>query len=71
MPPVVPGNLADVSFMLLILIVIMLVARGYVLAADEIVEDWWGLHGQATFVTQYHPGFPSAFSGPNSLNPQA
>jgi high affinity Mn2+ porin len=34
-------------------------------------RDWWGLHGQTTFVTQYHPGFHAAFSGPNSLDPQA
>src|SRR5215471_10807819 len=58
-------------FVLLTLTVIVLVASGCVLAADAMAVDWWGLHGQATFVTQYHPGFPSAFSGPNSLNPQA
>jgi len=34
---------------------------------DEGSEDW-GLHAQSTFVGQYHPGFPSAFSGPNSLD---
>jgi high affinity Mn2+ porin len=28
----------------------------------------WAVHGQATFVTQYHPAFRSAFTGPNSLN---
>ena len=26
------------------------------------------LHAQSTFVTQYHPGFPSAYHGPNSLD---
>jgi len=41
------------------------------MATDEAAEDWWGLHGQTTFVTQYHPGFHSAFRGPNSLDPQA
>ena len=58
-------------FMLLILTMVVLVASGRVLAADEAAEDWWGLHGQTTFVTQYHPGFHSAFRGPNSLDPQA
>ena len=58
-------------FVLLTLIVVVLVASGRVLAADETPVDWWGLHGQSTFVTQYHPGFHAAFSGPNSLDPQA
>jgi len=58
-------------FVLLILTVVVLVASGRVLAAEATVEDWWGLHGQTTFVTQYHPGFHAAFSGPNSLDPQA
>src|SRR5437660_12631038 len=58
-------------FVLLILIVVVLVASGRLLAADETAVDWWGLHGQTTFVTQYHPGFHSAFRGPNSLDPQA
>ena len=31
--------------------------------------DDWSLHGQATFVDQYHPGFKSATRGPNSLDP--
>src|SRR5215470_515216 len=58
-------------FVLLTLTVVVRVASGRVLAAEAIVEDWWGLHGQTTFVTQYHPGFHAAFSGPNSLDPQA
>src|SRR5215813_5492126 len=58
-------------FVLLTLTVIVLVASGCVLAADATAVDWWGLHGQTTFITQYHPGFHSAFSGPNSLDPQA
>ncbi len=29
----------------------------------------WAVHGQTTFVDQYHPGFHSAFRGPNSLDP--
>jgi len=57
-------------FVLLILTVVVLVASGRVLAAEATVEDWWGLHGQSTFVTQYHPGFHAAFSGPNNLDPQ-
>ncbi len=36
-------------------------------AADE--AETWSLHGQATFVEQYHPAFKSAFRGPNSLDP--
>src|ERR1700743_1509559 len=29
----------------------------------------WAVHGQATFVLQGTPGFPSPYSGPNSLAP--
>ena len=58
-------------FVLLTLTVVVLVASGRVEAADAMAMDWWGLHGQSTFVTQYHPGFHAAFSGPNSLDPQA
>src|SRR5215813_8897620 len=58
-------------FVLLILIVVVLLASGRVWAADETAVDWWGLHGQTTFVAQYHPGFRSAFRGPNSLDPKA
>ncbi len=36
--------------------------------ADDASEDW-SLHGQATFVDQYHPAFRSAFRGNNSLDP--
>src|SRR5437588_3284324 len=57
-------------FVLLTLTVVVLVASGRVRAAEEAAEVW-GLHGQTTFVTQYHPGFHSAFRGPNSLDPQA
>jgi high affinity Mn2+ porin len=31
--------------------------------------DWYNLHGQTTFVYQYHPGFTAPFSGAHSLNP--
>lgn len=30
--------------------------------------DVWGLHLQLTSVSQYHPAFHAAYSGPNSLN---
>lgn len=32
-------------------------------------QEAWSLHGQATFVEQYHPAFRSAYRGPNSLDP--
>ena len=31
--------------------------------------DWYNVHGQSTFVYQYHPAFTAPFSGPHSLNP--
>jgi high affinity Mn2+ porin len=31
-------------------------------------EEDWAIHGQSTFTTQYHPGFPAAYSGPQSLD---
>lgn len=34
-------------------------------------EETWSLHGQMTFVEQFHPGFSSVFRGPNSLDPAA
>lgn len=37
--------------------------------AEKVEPELWAIHGQTTFVTQYHPGFPAAFSGPNSLDP--
>jgi high affinity Mn2+ porin len=58
-------------FVFLILLVVVFVPSRRVMATDKAAEDWWGLHGQTTFVTQYHPGFHSAFRGPNSLDPQA
>jgi high affinity Mn2+ porin len=36
--------------------------------ADTPQEDW-AIHGQATFVEQYHPAFRSPYQGANSLNP--
>ena len=29
----------------------------------------WAIHAQSTFLDQYHPGFHSAYRGPNSLDP--
>ena len=37
-------------------------------AADGTSENW-SVHGQATFVDQYHPAFKSAYRGANSLDP--
>ena len=34
-------------------------------------EESWGLHVQATNVSQWHPAFAAPYSGPNSLNPSA
>ncbi|MDE1986957.1 MAG: carbohydrate porin [Alphaproteobacteria bacterium] len=36
--------------------------------AGQAMEDW-SLHGQATFVEQYHPAFKSPYRGTNSLDP--
>ena len=32
-------------------------------------DDSWSLHGQTTFVWQYHPAFRSPYRGPNSFDP--
>ncbi len=32
------------------------------------VFEQYAIHGQATFVDQFHPGFHAAYSGPNSLD---
>ena len=37
---------------------------------DLSVPDWLSLHGQTTFVDQYHPSFTSPYRGTNSLAPQ-
>jgi high affinity Mn2+ porin len=29
----------------------------------------WSVHGQATYVTQFHPRYTSPYEGPNSLSP--
>jgi high affinity Mn2+ porin len=33
-------------------------------------DPFW-ISGQANFISQYHPTFPSPYSGPNSLSAQA
>jgi high affinity Mn2+ porin len=33
------------------------------------VPEDWAIHGQATFIEQYHPAFRSAYRGANSLDP--
>lgn len=43
-------------------------AAGSMDGAEPDTESW-AVHAQSTFVAQYHPGFSSAFSGPNSLDP--
>jgi high affinity Mn2+ porin len=37
---------------------------------DADVAENWAFHGQATHVTQSHPGFHAPYSGPNSLDPR-
>ncbi len=39
-------------------------------ATDAAPEDW-AIHGQFTGVEQFHPGFHSAYRGPQSLDPSA
>ena len=54
----------------------MLAAASFLLAtpafadtdATPPVPETWAIHGQATFVDQYHPAFRSPYSGPNSLD---
>lgn len=54
----------------------MLAAASFLLAAPAFADDaptpqpeTWAIHGQATFVDQYHPAFRSPYRGPNSLDP--
>ena len=43
---------------------------GPALAGDEpTTPEYFSLHGQLTYVDQYHPAFDSPFRGPNSLDP--
>lgn len=39
------------------------------LTAAQTNAEVWSLHGQMTFVEQYHPAFKSSFRGANSLDP--
>lgn len=55
--------------MRLTLIALACLSLGAPLRAEEIQEDWQ-LKGQATYVWQKTPGFPAAYSGPNSLSAQ-
>jgi len=34
-------------------------------------DEWWNLHFQSTVVSQYHPAFSAAYSGGNSMRPDA
>jgi len=51
----------------------MLAAASFLLAVPAFADDLpapetWAIHGQATFVEQYHPAFRSLYRGPNSLD---
>ncbi|MBW8707668.1 MAG: carbohydrate porin, partial [Alphaproteobacteria bacterium] len=46
------------------ILVLCLLIPGTALAADD--EDW-AMHGQATFVEQFHPAFRAPYSGPSSM----
>jgi high affinity Mn2+ porin len=48
---------------------LLLFAPCTALADPASAPEDWALHGQATFVEQYHPAFRSPFRGPNSLDP--
>jgi high affinity Mn2+ porin len=53
----------------------MLAAAFVLMAAPAIADtdmptpESWAIHGQATFVDQYHPAFHSPYRGANSLDP--
>jgi high affinity Mn2+ porin len=34
-------------------------------------SSWWNIHGDATYVGQWHPAFSAQYSGPNSLDTHA
>jgi high affinity Mn2+ porin len=36
---------------------------------EQAAPEDWAVHGQATFIEQYHPAFRSPYRGPNSLDP--
>jgi high affinity Mn2+ porin len=37
--------------------------------SDASQAENWAVHGQLTFVEQFHPSFTSPYRGPNSLDP--
>ena len=37
--------------------------------AADVPESALDVHGQATYIRQYKPSFPAAYSGPHSLDP--
>jgi high affinity Mn2+ porin len=45
---------------------LLLLVPGPAFAADA---ESWALHGQATIIEQYHPGFRSPYRGTNSMDP--
>lgn len=47
----------------------LLLSSGAAWADATPPQESWSLHGQATFVEQYHPAFKSAYRGQNSLDP--
>jgi len=52
--------------MRLVILVACLLPAGPAVAGET---ESWAIHGQATFIEQYHPAFHSAYRGPNSLDP--
>jgi high affinity Mn2+ porin len=49
-----------------VLILLTIFAMPAAIAGE--VEDW-AVHGQGTFIEQYHPAFHSPYRGPNSMDP--
>ena len=52
----------------------LLAAASFLFAVPAFADDLptpetWAIHGQATFVDQYHPAFRSPYRGANSLDP--
>lgn len=37
--------------------------------AQDAPPEAWSVHGQATYVTEFHPAYTSPYEGPNSLSP--
>src|ERR1700733_2172200 len=52
-----------------VLVSILLVALSASTAAADTFD--WSVHGQLTFVDQYHPAFRSPYQGGNSLSPKS